>query len=192
MESPGWKIMRTTLQTTGWLLIFLMGLAFTAYGNDVTVNIEEAVEIQYTGGAVDFYPDFGASSLGIMNQGHMLWWANVNTWHIDVERTEWTKSPYPNDWGDQGTSDIHLQIKKGPDQNTGWYTITTSHQETPWLTYNDIEEDEDDEDYGGSGQFTGVDWKIKEIGFEDGGSNDYGWLLAGVYTCTVTFTITTP
>ena len=76
--------------------------------------------------------------------------------------------------------DIHLQIKKGPDENTDWHSITTT--ETVWLTSGDT---------GGSGigsgTFDGVDWKIKQIGWND--PAPYGYLPPGTYECTVTMTI---
>ena len=69
--------------------------------------------------------------------------------------------------------DIILQIKYGPPDNDNWYTVYT--HTTDWI----------EGDSPGSGTFKGVDWKVKQIGWDD----DPGPPPPGTYECTVTFTI---
>lgn len=148
---------------------------------EVTVSIPQILQLVYTGDSdlefVVTLEDIEEGSKGLVNQGDLKWWANCAPWDVTVQRTEWEQTA-GSGWPGPPDRDIHLQIKQGPPDNTKWLDVTTTETVWPELSGNTST---------GSGTFPGVDWKIKQIGWDDAPPN--GFLPPGTYECTVTIAI---
>jgi len=146
---------------------------------EVTVEIPDFLVVDYTGGDVVFNvteADIIEGSLGIVNQGNVDVWTNIQPWEINVTRTNWVQT-VGSGWPGAPTRDIWLELKWGPPNNSRWYKVETFEQDDPWATGTSV----------GYYTFLGIDWKIKRIGFGD--ALPYGPIPPGTYECDVTFTI---
>jgi len=169
--------MRLLLAVLAGILLVTFPLPALAVSDNVnvTINVAQVLVVEYTGDPVIMfdigYDDLIEGSLGIMNSGDILWWANIAPWMISVERSEWQT--------DDGDPDFEfwLQVKYGPPDNDRWVTVlVNTHPDAPadWIF---------SEDLGlttGHGVIQGVDWKVKELTWD---------VQPGTYWCTVYFTI---
>jgi len=168
--------------------IFLaIGMQFCAFSAEdietgtITVTVPSAFALDYTGSSsivfiLDEY-DLGEGSLGMPNQGDLIWWANTAPWEVRLNRTEW-------DGPEGGIDDLILQAKYGPPPPPpGGETddFTTVPVAPDYMVfYNSAHALSYEGHNTGEGLVEGIDWKVK--GFD--------WSTPpGTYTCVVTFEI---
>lgn len=160
----------------------------------VTVDVARYLHVEYTGGDVSFEmddDDFECGHIDSPDHGDVNWETNCQPWEIRITRSEWQREEGGcEEWNDR---DIHLTVNHGnegalEDQDE-WINVDTVQTEPPWMLGHTT----------GSGTRTHLDWKVLDIGWEDGKDghghkhnhkgDHYGPPPEGHYSCTVTFTI---
>lgn len=166
-------------------------------GTDTTtasVAVLRYCHVTYSGGDVTFEmddDDFECGHIDSPDHGDVNWITNCQPWEIRITRSEWQREEGGcEEWNDR---DIHLTVNHGnegalPGQQE-WINVDTIQTEPPWMVGNTT----------GSGTRTYLDWKVLDIGWEDGKDghghhhnhrgDHYGPPPEGHYSCTVTFTI---